>query len=294
MSSNRQKRIIHTIALRELGLSKEQYRQVMQGAYGVTSSKQLTNDQAEGFIELLNDMKDGGGEEEETLDEQVQRAEEIDWGWGKDKYERLSGRPAEWARPRQLRKIEAMWREAARDARDEALWAFLERQTGKTHPARLRADDVEPVLVALEAMKEGRPEAADAGDEAAGSNAAQGPNDGRSSSGRTGSASGGETGRSQVEGDFPVRPLGTGRETAGPRPPKEIADWAQEERVLWHLRHVGELTQLEALQKYGVGRLAARILELRKDGHTIETEHRTVASRFGGEATIGVYVLHEE
>lgn len=289
MSSNRQKRIIHTVALRELGLSKEQYRQVMQGAYGVTSSKQLTNDQAEGFIELLNDMKDGGGEEE-TLDEQVQRAEEIDWGWGKDKYERLASRGAEWARPRQLRKIEAMWREAARDARDEALWAFLERQTGKTHPARLKAGDVEPVLVALETMKgEG---GGGSGSETAGSNGNQGPNDGRSSSGRTEGASG--AGEPQVEGDFPVSPLGTGREPAGPRPPKEIADWAQEERVLWHLRHVGELTQLEALQKYGVGRLAARILELRKDGHTIETEHRTVASRFGGEATIGVYVLHEE
>jgi hypothetical protein len=57
---------------------------------------------------------------------------------------------------------------------------------------------------------------------------------------------------------------------------------------------VGALTQLEALRKYGVGRLAARILNLRQDGHAIETEHRTVASRFGGEATIGVYVLHEE
>lgn len=50
----------------------------------------------------------------------------------------------------------------------------------------------------------------------------------------------------------------------------------QKERVLNHLRIHGEITPIEALNYYGVFRLASRINELRNDGQliaTIETSH---------------------
>lgn len=49
-------------------------------------------------------------------------------------------------------------------------------------------------------------------------------------------------------------------------------DLTQRETVLKHLQEVGPLTPLEAMYNYGIGRLAPRILELRKDGHPIETQ----------------------
>lgn len=45
----------------------------------------------------------------------------------------------------------------------------------------------------------------------------------------------------------------------------------QKEQVLNHLRIHGEITPLEALNYYGVFRLASRINELRNDGQLIAT-----------------------
>lgn len=45
----------------------------------------------------------------------------------------------------------------------------------------------------------------------------------------------------------------------------------QTEAVLRHLRHRGSITPLQALQDYGIFRLAARVAELRSAGHDIET-----------------------
>ena len=48
----------------------------------------------------------------------------------------------------------------------------------------------------------------------------------------------------------------------------------QNEMVLRHLRLRGSITPLEALSKYGIMRLAARIEELRRKGLQIETEKK--------------------
>jgi hypothetical protein len=45
---------------------------------------------------------------------------------------------------------------------------------------------------------------------------------------------------------------------------------SQSQQVLQHLRH-GTLTAIEALQRYGTFRLAARIADLRQAGHQIDT-----------------------
>lgn len=48
---------------------------------------------------------------------------------------------------------------------------------------------------------------------------------------------------------------------------------SQNTQVLKHLQSGRHITALEALGLYGVYRLAARILDLRKAGHAIESEH---------------------
>jgi hypothetical protein len=47
---------------------------------------------------------------------------------------------------------------------------------------------------------------------------------------------------------------------------------AQRTLVLQHLQRGGTLTALQALDLYGIGRLAARIEELRRAGHEIVSE----------------------
>jgi uncharacterized small protein (DUF1192 family) len=47
----------------------------------------------------------------------------------------------------------------------------------------------------------------------------------------------------------------------------------QTQQVFEHLKRKGSITQMQALRLYGVGRLAARIGELRAAGYGIETEY---------------------
>ena len=53
--------------------------------------------------------------------------------------------------------------------------------------------------------------------------------------------------------------------------------------VLRHLQTLGGLTQAQAAQLYRIGRLAARVGELREDGHNITTENvkTTTGARVG-------------
>lgn len=53
---------------------------------------------------------------------------------------------------------------------------------------------------------------------------------------------------------------------------------SQRTAILNHLRNNKDITALEALGVYRVFRLAARIEELRKDGHNIVTDIRTDAT----------------
>lgn len=53
---------------------------------------------------------------------------------------------------------------------------------------------------------------------------------------------------------------------------KELDNKKQREIVLEHLKDYGTLTQLEALQRYGIGRLSARVKRLRDRGHQIATD----------------------
>lgn len=65
----------------------------------------------------------------------------------------------------------------------------------------------------------------------------------------------------------------------------------QRQQVLHHLRNYGSLTPREAFLEYGIQRLAARIHELRSDGHDIQTQMTTVHTRSGDTTEVAKYVL---
>lgn len=59
--------------------------------------------------------------------------------------------------------------------------------------------------------------------------------------------------------------------------------------VYEHLCKYGEITSWEAIQKYGITRLSARIAELRDAGHPIVTKLKTVKTRNERMTNIAVY-----
>ena len=64
----------------------------------------------------------------------------------------------------------------------------------------------------------------------------------------------------------------------------------QTQKILTHLRTGQRISPIQALEWYGVMRLAARIIELRRMGHNIVTEMRVT----GTGARYAVYRLVEE
>tara|TARA_R110002020_G_scaffold56514_2_gene156329 strand:+ start:426 stop:656 length:231 start_codon:yes stop_codon:yes gene_type:complete len=64
----------------------------------------------------------------------------------------------------------------------------------------------------------------------------------------------------------------------------------QTDKVLLHLEKRGSLTPLQAMDLYGIMRLAARIGELRREGHDIASE----PFKTPGGATVSRYrLIHE-
>jgi hypothetical protein len=62
-------------------------------------------------------------------------------------------------------------------------------------------------------------------------------------------------------------------------------------RVLSHLEGGETLTALEALNKYGIMRLATRVFELKQLGYPIKTTFKSVINRYGEEVRVAVYSL---
>jgi len=65
----------------------------------------------------------------------------------------------------------------------------------------------------------------------------------------------------------------------------------QRDRVLQYIHDFGSITAIEALRDLGVHRLAARVLELRLEGHDIETELVAVNNRYGESVNVARYTL---
>jgi hypothetical protein len=70
----------------------------------------------------------------------------------------------------------------------------------------------------------------------------------------------------------------------------DMAD-SQKDKILEHLNLFGSIDPVQALQEYGIFRLAARIDELRRDAYEIDTHLVSTINRFGNEVRYGRYVL---
>ena len=63
----------------------------------------------------------------------------------------------------------------------------------------------------------------------------------------------------------------------------------QNEAVLRHLLDNGNITSLEAMNKYGIMRLGARVYDLKKQGYPIKTYLRVGKSRNGESMVYAEY-----
>ena len=65
----------------------------------------------------------------------------------------------------------------------------------------------------------------------------------------------------------------------------------QVDAILWHLENKKTITSWEAIQEYGITRLADKILKLRRNGYIIESVPYKKITRFGTPTTISEYTL---
>lgn len=149
MADQAQKAKIH-IAKKELSLTDVEYEGLLSG-FGVSSSRDLSYGQAEELLKVLRER--GWSPKGKSEKGKVKSGGRTRHGWGKNKYEYLRPRPANMADPKQLRKIEAMWRDVARNPGDASLEQFVERQTGIKKLLWLEKKHAKAVLTALKEMK---------------------------------------------------------------------------------------------------------------------------------------------
>ena len=67
----------------------------------------------------------------------------------------------------------------------------------------------------------------------------------------------------------------------------------QNDRILRHLQEHGSITSLEALQEYGIMRLASRISDLKKSGVPIRREMVSGKNRYGESACYARYFIDQ-
>ena len=66
------------------------------------------------------------------------------------------------------------------------------------------------------------------------------------------------------------------------------------EMILRHMEDCGSITSLEAMQEYGIMRLASRISDLKQLGHPICSEIKTGMNRYGEKTHYSVYHMKRE
>lgn len=63
----------------------------------------------------------------------------------------------------------------------------------------------------------------------------------------------------------------------------------QNERIIRHLKDYGSITSFEALNEYGIMRLASRICDLKAKGYDIRSELKKSVNRYGEPVRYAVY-----
>ena len=66
------------------------------------------------------------------------------------------------------------------------------------------------------------------------------------------------------------------------------------EKILQHLEQFGSITAMEAVNEYGIMRLASRITDLKKQGVPINRDIVSGKNRFGENIYFAKYTLREE
>ena len=65
----------------------------------------------------------------------------------------------------------------------------------------------------------------------------------------------------------------------------------QQERILRHIADYGSISSREAMEEYGIMRLASRVNDLRHAGHPIVREMESSKNRYGESVTYARYRL---
>lgn len=68
----------------------------------------------------------------------------------------------------------------------------------------------------------------------------------------------------------------------------------QYQRIVRHLEAFGSITSLEAMQEYGIMRLASRVSALKKSGLPVRTEFVRGKNRFEEPTCYARYILEEK
>lgn len=66
------------------------------------------------------------------------------------------------------------------------------------------------------------------------------------------------------------------------------------EQILHHMQTLGSITSLEAMQKYGIMRLASRITDLRRRGIAITKQIVKGKNRYGEATSYAAYRLEKK
>ena len=66
------------------------------------------------------------------------------------------------------------------------------------------------------------------------------------------------------------------------------------EKIIRHLRDHGSISSLEAINEYGILRLASRVSDLKRRGYNIVGEIKTGRNRYGEKTNFKVYRLIEK
>ena len=120
--------LIH-VAKKEIGLSDEDYRAILESTAKKTSCSEMTLFE---LNEVLRAMKKLGFKVKKL----ETREEEIGWDASKAQMDYIKG----------------MWELVARDKSDRALYKFIKRITGADHPRFMTAKDSQKVIIALRKM----------------------------------------------------------------------------------------------------------------------------------------------
>ena len=68
----------------------------------------------------------------------------------------------------------------------------------------------------------------------------------------------------------------------------------QTERIIRHLKDYGSITSLEAMNEYGIMRLASRICDLKNRGYDIKSLSTKSVNRYGEPIRYATYMLEGE